>query len=260
MTPIKISMENEELLELLFAELCRNEKLDCCIMDNMIWCFSGKKYLAAVLAAFIFERREPWYLHKLLAKYYNYFDSEQQQSLMLKARFLLRNDSFCWGFFAGRDREERLAAALFNHLSECEELDLDGFISFRLVGYEEYLLAVLALAADDLLGEQEDHDYICILKDFLAGQKSCGTNLHIFLVEGCYRLLREQKNRLVPLEGGRLFGREEMIISCLLLLAPPSLTVHLSDERQSAKFVTSLQDIFAEKFHICHGCALCCRQ
>jgi putative sporulation protein YtxC len=260
MTPIKISIKNEELQELLFSDLCRDEKLDCCLMDNMICCFSSKKYLAAALATFIFERREPWYLHKLSAKHYNNFDLKQQQFLILKAGFLLRNDSFCWGFFAGRDRQERLAAALFGHLAECQELDLDGFISFRLVGYEEYLLAVLALAADDLLGEQEDHDYICILKDFLAGQKSCGTNLHIFLVEGCYRLLREQKNRLIPLEGGRLSGREEMIISCLLLLAPPSLTVHLSDEGQGAKFVTSLQDIFTERLHICHGCALCCRQ
>ncbi|MGI5891738.1 MAG: sporulation protein YtxC [Bacillota bacterium] len=269
MTSIKISVKDDALRKLLLLDLRSIPAIYCHCIDNTIFCFYDKKRffsskdmtlkkcLADTLAAFIFNQRELWYLKRLLNKRYNCFSEEELIDLEKNACYLLNNESFNWGYFAGRDRQKRLSEAFLEHLTEYDDLDLDGFISFRLVGYEEYLLAVLTLAADDLLGEQEDSDYIIILRDFLANQKSCCTELHLFLIGNCYHLLKEQGGELYPLEGGRLHDREEILISCMILLAPLKLIVHTKNDYEQPNFIKSLQDIFYNRLWLCYGCSLC---
>ena len=107
------------------------------------------------------------------------------------------------------------------------------------------------LAADELIAEEEETEYLRLLQEYLKIGQNDGRKLHIFFSHGnIYNIYADQNGQLHPLEGGRLKGYEDIFISNLLLLCPASLTIH-SVQELPPKTLQTIKDIFTDKIIIC---------
>ncbi|MCL2817284.1 MAG: putative sporulation protein YtxC [Clostridiales bacterium] len=218
-------------------------------------CVGNAPSLPRLLSGFFFSRREEWLLWQLAACKLECFGPSERERIRKRAKELLEVDNLVWGMFAGLGRERRLEEAFRAELTERGCLNVAGFERFRMAGYAEYLLAVLSVAADELLGEQEDKAYLSLLQSFMRERPGRFERVCLDLKKGgSYSILAESGHGLLPLEGGRGTGFEDMIISSLLSLSPQKLLVHMGWEKTEGGFLlNALNDIFA-------GCLILCRE
>lgn len=187
---------------------------------------AAKKLAAELITGLTFGIWEQRWLAELAKRRYDCFNPAELRLMLDKALCLTREDKFCWGLFAGERRHERLSVALMEQLQYCSRLDLDGFWRFRMEGYREYLQTLLSIAADEVLSEQEDAEYLRLLADFM-GRQAPGGEIHVFLQrQGCYDICCQTAGRLHFIEGGRLHGCEDLLLYTLLQLAPQQLYMH----------------------------------
>ncbi len=212
--------------------------------------------LAHGLAAFIFGERESYRLYMQISHTFCDFGAEEKAFLVTKAKQSLRAETLTLGLFAGRRRAMLLAQALEAFLQENDCLHLEGFIRFRMSGYEEYLLATLGVSADDIMARQEDMDYQQILHKFVEERANGGEYHLLLLANGSYSLFSGD-GRLRVLEGGREQDFEDLLVARILLLSPERMVVHLAEGREPGKAAEMLGLIFGKRIRFCHGCSLC---
>lgn len=221
---------------------CRQRQLSC---D----CLAGRAEIALLLTKLFFGPWQRRQLQQLAARRYDCFSAEENLLLLQKTTAMALEDDFCWGIFAGQDKERRLAAAICSQLANHSCLNWSGFCRFRLEGYREYLQTLLSLAADELLSEQEEGDYLRLLQGFLARQPQ-GGDIHVFLFrQGLYDICAAGPAGLLFLEGGRLTGCEDMLVSALLQLAPQSLCFHVEKPLERA-LQELLEQLFGSKLRL----------
>ena len=215
----------------------------------LCWGFQVQQRLAELLTELFFGRWQAELLGQLTAERYDYFTEKEQHNLVQKTIELAQKDTFCWGLFAGQGKEQRLSKTIAEHLLYKQRLHWEGFGRFCLVGYEEYLCSLLSIAAEEIVLEQENCDYLAILKDFLAHQQP-GGEVHVFFFrQGMYDICAATPEGLLFLEGGRLVGYEDMLVFSLLYLAPQKLLLHI--EKPLPQILdTLLADLFGSKLQV----------
>jgi len=213
--------------------------------------------LACRLAYYIFGRREEWRLWLICHLRYDFFSPQELSDISHEAFRLLHEDNCEWAVYTGKKRCKKLQLLLMEYLRSNLMLNVEGFIRFRLTGYDEYLLATLTFAADELLGQQEDEQYLKILAAFLKEQKSAYPEVHLLVSKGYYSIWGKKEENLRMLEGGQEQGYEDMLVSNILLLAPPKLIVHIQDGGKPGMGLQTLEKIFAKRIDFCPGCSLC---
>jgi hypothetical protein len=247
---IIIEFENQKQQD-EFLVHAKNVGIFACKRDKAILClgFKVRQYLAELLAELFFGPWQKDFLRQLVVSRYDYFTEQEQQKLLQKTINLAQKDNFCWGLFAGLGKEQRFSQAVAEHLCYRQYLHWEGFGRFRLVGYREYLSSLLSIAADELLLEQENSDYLDILKDYLGLQQP-GGEIHVFFFrQGMYDICLADAKGLIFLEGGRLAGYEDMLVFSLLHLAPQKLLLHI-EKPLPRQLQVLLADIFGSNLQI----------
>lgn len=230
-----ISKDEQKLADFCFvaekAGILWKTRADACLCFGL----NAAREKAADLLAFLYFG--PWeqrLLSSLAQQRYECFSPGEMSLLLEKAERLTQEDNFRWGLFAGDARRERLARALAEHLRHCPQLNLDGVALFRLDGYREYLKTLLSIAADELLCEQEDQEYLLLLNGFMAARPP-GGEVHVFLLrQGMYDICVKAADGLHFLEGGRLSGSEDLLVYSLMRLAPQKLSLHIEQPLPAA--------------------------
>ncbi|MEG1537707.1 MAG: sporulation protein YtxC [Clostridiales bacterium] len=205
------------------------------------------------LAKAVYTTREQALYQKLFDRYYPACSSPENDALLRKASVLIEEDILHNQFFCGPHRRHNLSLLFQAELHQNCHLNLEGFFRFRLPEYPDYLEIMLGYATDSLLAEEEQAEYITLLQNFLqhGAPNPTGGELHLFFHrDNIYHICTVSQGKLTPLEGGRLNGFEDVLITNLLLLCPSKLFVHTSEE-QPVYTLLSLQEIFSEKIVIC---------
>lgn len=214
--------------------------------------------LALRLADFIFGRREEWRLWLICRLRYDFFTPREMGVIAAEAFRLLHEDVCDWAVFSGQERCLKLRRLLQEYLYTNPVLNIEGFIRFRMSGYDEYLLATLTFAADELLGKQEDEQYLKLLSAFLKEQKSSYAEVHLLICKGYYSVWgKKGEEGLRMMEGGQEQGYEDLLVTSILLFAPQKLIIHLQDGGQSKMTVQTLIKLFGARASLCRGCSLC---
>lgn len=225
-----------------------------------IYCESENPALGALsfrLSHFILDAREEKKFLGFLDELFPRFGPEDRNFILKKARRLLASTSLEWGVFAGKNRYRRLSGELFEYFLDNCLMDLEGFIRFHLTGYDEYLIAVLTTAAEDIINREEELACLNIFHKYLGEHFQSPGCYHLVLFKnGIYNILKERE-RYEIVSGGREQGCEDILITQLMELAPEKIIVHLEEGRSNSVADKLLGEIFETRLSYCPGCKIC---
>jgi len=212
--------------------------------------------LAWNLSDFVFGEREHYQLMRISKLMFKEMDPEDRQIIVHRARELMIEDNFSFSSYAGYERRENLALLFAPYLAKENVLSLKGMLRFRLSGYDDYLAAMITVAADEIMDVREGNALVESLNQFYRSREQ-GGKYHLLLSEhGLYRLFQEKDN-LSIVEGGRKTGFEDIMIVRLLMIAPESLMIHTEGILKPDKSVLFLASVLGENCSLCDGCPLC---
>jgi len=258
-----VIIDDSTLREAFFLGIYQSKLFDIRHEGETLICSAPKlegliNDLALSLAEFIFNRREEWRLWLICRLRYDFFSPQEMAVIANEAFRLLHEDNCNWAVFTGKERCFKLKEHFKEYLETNPVLNVEGFIRFRMSGYDEYLLATLTFAADELLGKQEDEQYLKLLSAYLKEQKSSYSEVHLLICKGYYSVWgKKGEERLRMLEGGQEQGYEDLLVSNVLLLAPQKLVIHIQDGGKAGMAVQTLEKLFGSRAGLCPGCSLC---
>lgn len=148
------------------------------------------------------------------------------------------------------------------YLDNAPQIHVAGFVRFRLGAVLENVAEMLARIMDEQLFEQENEDFIKLLKNFMAKRSRHPDTVHVVIEAGSrFQLYDEHFEDLtqsigyeVPLLDDEV-RNEDLLIATLLTLSPASVVLH----GNSCLPVTreTLGRVFGPGVSACRGCERC---
>ena len=222
-------------------------------------------YVANAVADIIIGNLERFFVEKIIESNYEYFDQIDRESILGKALIHLNNLSPNGEihYLPQIERKDRILTRLLNYLKANDQLNIEGFIRFRLKDYFQELEQAAEHAVEDFMMEKEYKEFIRLLKYFVDIQDPKVNEVNIILREkGVFRLL-DSNSKIIDneyLEGiiSQLVENdidyEDLLISALITIAPAKIIIHFSKDHP---VVETLNSIFDSRVIICQGCVLC---
>lgn len=146
-------------------------------------------------------------------------------------------------------------------LEESSVLHIQGFVHFRLRDIVAYLTRMAEKTLDALVFEQEQAEYINLLRQVAARKRSQTATVHVVIFGGMgYRLYNEEMKSIGTGRGAAPCGGEnnpdeDELVATVINLAPQTIVMH---RPQAVPFAARiLKEVFGPAFRECRGCRLC---
>lgn len=151
-------------------------------------------------------------------------------------------------------------------LIENEEINVDGYIVFRINDLKGDLIAISDKTIEKFMVSKEYDEFIKLLKYFVEIQESKIDELNIIIKRnGEYFVCDENKNNIMlelineiyePKYNG-IVNVEDMIISGLITNSPKSIVIHNVDNCSNKEFIETIKNVFENRVSLCNDCELC---
>ncbi|MGI6678674.1 MAG: putative sporulation protein YtxC [Dehalobacterium sp.] len=228
-----------------------------------------RHYVANAISDTILHQWEHAILRKITKNHYYYLSLEEKEKVLKKAKQILESvslngDSTYLQYQL--NRKSKILQQVLDYLSLNDEINIDGFIRFRLHDYQEDLNRVIEQAVDEMMLEKEYQEFIMLLKYFIDIQEPKLTKVHIYLLpNGSFQLFDEQ-NQPVNKQflDGCIIGMidneinyEDLLITALVSIAPQELVLHLPESTELGSTFQTLEGVFGSRLEVCHSCPRC---
>lgn len=230
--------------------------------ENVIVHYKGKNLslflnsISKILSYLILDLYENSIINQLISYDYFYFSpSEQKEIFSLCIDNLNYEDSL--------DRLELIQSSFFEYLEENKNLNLNGFINFRLFEYIKYLNTIVDICVNKFIINREYLEFVDLLKTYILSSPCNSKIIHLVYTNGESILLDENKN-VIPTNNNIFnvhylsdisFSSNDYALNNLLTLLPKKLYVHLIDKED--EFINTLENIFDKRISLCHECDIC---
>lgn len=214
-----------------------------------------RELAAQILADYIISEIEPSLLDKLAALHHPHLGERERGELTGNVRQRLLREEM----LTGESRRRIILRNLEEFLQGQDQINIEGFIRFRLQDYQRDLLELINQSADDLMIEKEYQDFINLLKYFVEIQQPRFPEMHLMnlpegmvLCDNHFKVLHREKDQ--DIEG------TDAIVSALVTAAPNCVTVHVNNFPGGSELVATIKHIFDAKVKLCFGCEHCRRE
>ncbi len=215
------------------------------------------KNIADALASYIVDVLEKPLVEKIIRTNYPEMNEKEHNMLYIKALELIK--------IKNRQHKrdvklkENMAIRLCEYLEKQWQINIEGFIRFRLQDYMDDLGQVIDDAKEDIVVEKEYNDFIKLLRYFVDIQEPKILNAHLLKKKGKYFVYDDHNQVVAEERCGDLNGCDA-IISCLVTYAPEKIHVHIKDFYAEEEVLTTVNNIFDEKVVLCLGCSSCAEE
>ena len=223
-----------------------------CKSENNNQARNLRRLAAQVLADYIVSEIEPVMLRKLASLHHPHFGEEEKETICEKVRQRMVREEM----LTGESRRQTILRKIESYLKTQGQINIEGFIRFRLQSYQRELLILINQSADDFMIEREYQDFINLLKYFVEIQQPRFPEMHllreensIILCDPSFRTLH--KETIQDIEG------TDAIVSTLVTAAPVHVTIHMSRFDSSDELVSTVHNIFESRVSLCLGCDHC---
>lgn len=232
--------------------------------DNKETIITIKNAIANCIADIIVEEWEARLIRKIIRDNYFYYNEEEKQSILKKAKEILNPDSF--SSYHRELRREKVMEKIQKYLDLHQDFVLEGFINFRLKEYQDELEQTVNSAVDEFMLEKEYLEFIRLLKYFVDIQEPRVDKVKIiFSKQEAFKLLDGEDKALKHdcLEGlmadliENEINHDDLLISALITLAPREVELHLEEGMGTGDTVKTIQNVFGKRVSKCPGCKLC---
>lgn len=223
------------------------------------------RFAADMLAAFILDEMEHKLLRDIITGHYRYEDEVDVSSIEQYCRQVLDQPEPTEGIPRSRQRRQaKIADHLFHYLEQHNDLNVVGFIRFRLADYMNELREVAEYAIDEFIMDQQYQEFISLLKYFVYIQETKIPVAHLMHRGGNeFTLYNEQMN---PIDTQQFDGFtlelldkeinfEDMIVSTLISVSPQKIVIHTRDPEEQV--IKTIMQIFENRAMICTYCKQC---
>ncbi|MEF3303596.1 putative sporulation protein YtxC [Paenibacillus sp. GYB003] len=219
---------------------------------------------ADTMAAFILDEMEQKLLRDIITGHYRYEDEVDVSSIEQYCRQVLDQPEAADLPRSRQRRQHKIADSLFHYLEQHSEMNLIGFIRFRLTDYMNELREVAEYAIDEFIMDQQYQEFISLLKYFVYIQETKIPVAHLMHRGGNeFTLYNEQMN---PIDTEQFDGFtlelldkeinfEDMIVSTLISVSPQKIVIHTRDPEEQV--IKTIMQIFENRAMICTYCKLC---
>ncbi|SNT08060.1 putative sporulation protein YtxC [Anaerovirgula multivorans] len=146
------------------------------------------------------------------------------------------------------------------------QINLRGFITFRLKHYVIELQDIVERAVEDFLMDKEYNEFIKLLKYFVDIQEAKVDTIHILLEEDNKYKLYDQYGKLVDNDYLKMIAAEmidkdinyeDLLISSLITIAPNKIFIHRISKLENVEVIKTISRVFVDKVNICDSCEWC---
>ncbi len=239
-----------------FSETCKGTVTiwDCKVVNDGQ--ANNLRLLAAqVLADYIISEIEPGLLDKLAALHHPHLGEREREQIASNVRQRLLREEM----LTGESRRRIILRNLEDFLRGQDQINIEGFIRFRLQDYQRELLNLINQSADDLMIEKEYQDFINLLKYFVEIQQPRFPEMHLmYLEEGL--VLCDNRFKVLHREKEQDIEGADAIVSTLVTAAPSFVTIHVTNFAGDNELMSTIQHIFDSRVKLCFGCEHCRRE
>lgn len=225
---------------------------------------------ATALAEYIVSELEQQLLTSIIRKQYRI---EREEELATIVRFCLEmlgsiqsdpgeRDPF--GEADRKRRKQKVTDELELFLQDNTELNLIGFVTFRLQTYWSELRDAAEYAVDEFVMDKQYQEFISLLRYFVDLQDPKLPLVHLLHETGHEFIVCDE--RLQPLEHkpvDRIVAEmveyemnvEDMVISTLVTIAPKQIVIHT--RQPELQIIRTIESIFGIRVSVCVGCVSC---
>lgn len=235
-------------------------------IDDFINIF--KFCVANALYEYIRDCEEPNLIQHIISTNYCCFDIRERMEIYRNCLDILNKKNID-RFFSEDDTPDLrpiVLQQLGDHLENNTEINLSGFILFRLKDYLLDLDETIEKAVENFLIDREYNEFIKLLKYFVDIQEPKFDTVHIIFDEEAGFKIYDQHNKLLDNDHIKNVAVEfleddinqgDLLISALITIAPKRIIAHGLSKLKDTGIIDSLQNIFSERVHLCDGCKWC---
>jgi len=235
-------------------------------IDDFISIF--KFCIANAICEYIREVEEPNLIQNVISSDYCYFDVRERLEIYRNSLSILNEENID-KFFSKADiinTKSKILQNLIDYLGNNNEINLSGFILFRLKDYLLELNETVEKAVEDFLVDKEYNEFIKLLKYFVDIQEAKSDIVHVVFDEKTRFRLYDKNNRLlnddhissVAVEFAESnINQDDLLISALITIAPNEIFIHKLSALKSGKIIKTLEKIFPDRVHCCSSCEWC---
>jgi len=248
--------------------------INCGIRDTFLARITEKKafeefkhVLSDTIADIIIEHYELKLIKKLAKGNFFYLNESERNSVINNAcKLLMEDGNMQPGAFYRASRKNRIIKCIFEYLDSENELNIEGFVNFRLSSYISELSEILERALEIFIAEREYNEFIRLLRYFVEIQECKINTVHLFQSQdGRYMLYDEEKNHISSEYFDELkaevhdetINYDDLLISTLITISPHNITIHNIESFRNKELVQTIMNVFTDRISLCSKCELC---
>ncbi len=255
---IEDSINNIDLDDIFFS--CNEFKL----YKNIIIHYKGKninlfyKKISSILSSLVIDLLEHNIVKKIIK--YNYFYFDNLETIKISNIY---EENFN-NYSIDSNKFSLLYNNFYDYISCHKTILIDGFTTFRIKNYLEYLNNLVNDSVNTFIVEREYSEFISLLQMYISTQESNCNIVHLIYSENNSILLDENK-KIIDIDktlfnakylSDITFSSHDYALNTLLSLLPKKIFIHLIDTTLD-EFINTLQLIFEDRITFCTDCNIC---
>ncbi|HYF83088.1 MAG TPA: putative sporulation protein YtxC [Clostridia bacterium] len=249
----------------------------CGIRDKLLNILTEKKAyeelkytLSKALTEVIISHYELKLLRKLAKANFFYLSERERASVIGNALKLLKEEKMMQpGGFYKATRRSRIMRSILEYLDVENEINIEGFVNFRLNAYINELNETIERALEIFVAEREYNEFIKLLRYFVEIQECKIDTIHLCQSkDGRYIMYDESRNRVSSEYFDELrsemldesINYDDLLISTLITISPNKIIIHDMESFKNKELLQTIMNVFAERITVCNKCDLCSSQ
>ncbi|MEG0295454.1 MAG: putative sporulation protein YtxC [Clostridium sp.] len=255
---VESAQADTHIVKIICDEALYNEKVGNLIhlyISNILYKVVIKKYKEKELFDYLID---------------NYFFLKQEEILEVEEEIMkvlyceetLKNDNlvFCM------NKMNRVTEKIKECLEENNEININGFITFRMKELREDIEAIIDKVVETYMVEKEYKEFVKLLKYFVDIQESKIDEVNIYVQgNGSYIIKDGEGNdifiefmkELTECKADTDANVEDIIISGLITNAPKCVCIHKKEYCKNKEFIDTIVNVFENRVVFCDGCIFC---
>lgn len=223
--------------------------------------------VSIALAQHIIHEETSGIIEDIITKEFHYRDREELSQIM----------QYCDQFINGscessQEMEQsrvrrvlKMSTHIHQYIMENKQLNLKGFIRFRLDDYIEEMREIVEYAIDEFVMERQYKEFIALLKYFVYIQEAKISVVHLLHKGGHeFAILNDM---MQPVDINRFestltteflekdMNFEDMIVSTLITVSPANIYIHTKEP--DLPIIKTIMQIFEDRTELCSHCPVC---
>ncbi len=221
-----------------------------------------RKAVNRTVREYVVSFLEPEEIRKIICRDYSFFNTFERKKLVKAVQKAISGEEDIHGQLFAMRRNRIIENVSENYFKENTELNLEGFIPFRLNDYSDELREAVEYNAEAFIVRKEYEEFILLLKGYLSSQPVALKSLEIVVTENREYIFYDGAGRNITSRLSReVFtdfepSADDLLVNILISKNPGKITIH---NRRFMKRETAdtLRLIFENRCNFCDKCKLC---